>query len=153
MNKQVSYISYAHLILAVVIGSYLLISRIPFQAGEQKDIIPSDSLNTQISTSIPANVAMGKNLFMVKCASCHYVSKEIVGPSLLYFDERGPWADRNKLYEWIRNPVAFMQKDPYTRDLKALYGTMMAAFPGLSNEEIDAIVAYINSQAAKAVTI
>ena len=37
-----------------------------------------------------------------------------------------------------------MEKDAYTRKLKAEYGSMMTAFPDLSEENIDCIIAYIN---------
>ncbi len=50
--------------------------------------------------------------------------------------------ERN-LYEWIRNPSAFMEKDSYARSLKEKFGSLMTAFPDLSDEEIDAIAAYI----------
>ncbi|HKO80689.1 MAG TPA: c-type cytochrome [Chitinophagaceae bacterium] len=36
-----------------------------------------------------------------------------------------------------------MEKDSYARSLKEKFGSMMTAFPDLSNEEIDAIAAYI----------
>lgn len=37
-----------------------------------------------------------------------------------------------------------MKSDPYTRGLKEMYGSMMTAFPDITNEEIDNIVAYLN---------
>jgi cytochrome c2 len=140
MNKQVGYITTAHLVLAIVIGSYLFISKIPFATGKQTDIITSSTA----TTIIPANGAKGKSLFMSKCASCHNLSKNLTGPGLVGFEERGPWADRNKVYEWIRNPAAFMKKDAYTKNLKTEFGSMMTASPDLTNEEIDAIIDYIN---------
>lgn len=86
----------------------------------------------------------GKRLFLGKCAACHHVFKEGTGPALSGFEERGSWSDREKLYEWIRNPLAFMKKDPYTKNLKVKYGSVMTAFPDLTNAEVDAIVEYIN---------
>lgn len=86
----------------------------------------------------------GKALFIQKCAACHHVFKDGTGPALAGFEERGLWADREKLYDWLRNPSAFMKKDPYTRSLKTKFGSVMTAFPDLRNEEIDAIVEYIN---------
>jgi len=84
----------------------------------------------------------GKQLFQSKCAACHGILHG--EPGLMGFEERGPWQDRNNLYEWIRNPAKFMEKDPYARRLKEQYGSMMRAFPEIKNEEIDAIVDYIN---------
>lgn len=80
---------------------------------------------------------------MSKCASCHQVLKNATGPALVGFEERGPWVDRKKVYEWIKNPTAFMVKDKYTQELKKAYGSMMTRFPDLTNEEIDAIIEYL----------
>ncbi len=48
------------------------------------------------------------------------------------------------VYEWIRNPSAFIVKNEYARNLKKNYGLMMTGFPELTNEEIDAICNYID---------
>src|SRR5687768_17181946 len=71
----------------------------------------------------------GKALFQVNCASCHGVLKKGSGPALTGFESRGPWADRQKLYDWVHNPTKFMQTDPYTAGLKQQYGVVMTAFP------------------------
>ncbi|MBC7946992.1 MAG: c-type cytochrome [Chitinophagaceae bacterium] len=87
----------------------------------------------------------GKALFISKCQQCHNVFKEMTGPALGGIESRGPWGDRKELYAWIHNPQGYMEKDPYTQALKAQYnGQVMQAFPSLKNEEIDAIVKYIN---------
>jgi hypothetical protein len=39
-----------------------------------------------------------------------------------------------------------MKKNKYTSDLKNTFGSMMQSFPEISNEEIDAIIAYINAE-------
>ncbi len=82
---------------------------------------------------------------MSKCASCHALFKDMTGPSLAMAIRSEQWADRKRLYDWIRNPEAFMKKDPYTKGLKEKFGSMMTAFPNLSNEEIDDIVEYITT--------
>jgi cytochrome c1 len=70
----------------------------------------------------------------------------MTGPSLGAALQNERWADRKRLYEWIRNPEAFMKKDTYTNELRKQYGSMMQAFPTLTDDEIDAIVNYINWQ-------
>lgn len=85
----------------------------------------------------------GKTLFLQNCAACHNIFKDGTGPSLSGFEDRGPWRERQKLYEWIKNPIAFMKKNEYTRELKRKYGSVMTAFPDLSNKQIDAIVEYL----------
>lgn len=85
----------------------------------------------------------GAVLFRSNCASCHALNKNLTGPALAGFAGRGPWADRKQLYAWVHNPVAFMAKDPYTQALKVQYGSVMQAFPNLSDKEIDAIADYL----------
>jgi len=85
----------------------------------------------------------GKQLFQQNCQSCHkIVGVSPTAPALAGVLERGPWADKAKLYAWVKNPATF--KDPYTDALKAQYGYVMTGFPQLSNEEIDAIMNYVN---------
>lgn len=87
----------------------------------------------------------GKALFSQNCASCHAVNKKLTGPALAGLETRGPWGDRKKIYEWVKNPAGFIKNDPYTQGLKNEYQTVMTPFPGLSDKEIDAIVDYVNS--------
>ncbi len=88
----------------------------------------------------------GKTLFQSNCGTCHSLYKKGAGPALAGFESRGPWADRQKLYDWVHNPAAFIATDPYTQGLLAEYKSMMLAFPGLTNEQIDQIADWINSQ-------
>lgn len=92
-----------------------------------------------------ASAQDGKALFQTNCASCHALNKKLTGPALAGFEERGPWGDRKKLYDWIRNPAGFAKGDAYSAGLIKEYGVLMTAFPGLSDAEIDAIVTYINT--------
>jgi cytochrome c2 len=71
----------------------------------------------------------GKALFQQNCQNCHALDKQLTGPALRGFLNRGPWGDRQKLYAWIHNPGAFIATDPYTQGLKAQYGVIMQAFP------------------------
>ncbi|HVT85170.1 MAG TPA: c-type cytochrome [Chitinophagaceae bacterium] len=90
----------------------------------------------------------GKALFQQNCATCHNIFKPMTGPALENLEQRGQWADHNKILEWVHNPAAFMAKDPYTAGLKAQYGIVMQQFPGLTIKDVDAIVSYINSEVA-----
>jgi mono/diheme cytochrome c family protein len=90
----------------------------------------------------------GAQIFQNNCASCHAVNKDLTGPALKGVEERGPWTDKKKIYDWVHNPAKFMASDPYTQGLKASHGgVMMTAFPQLENKEIDAILAYIDKTA------
>lgn len=88
----------------------------------------------------------GKALFQANCASCHAVNKKLTGPALAGLEERGPWSDRKKLVAWIHNPAGFAKTDAYAANLiKEFGGVLMTGFPQLKEEEIDAIVKYINT--------
>ena len=109
-----------------------------------------DNSGTKVSienVKINANTFQrGKQLFMSNCASCHILNRNSTGPSLCGFESRGPWSEREKIYQWIRNPQEFIKKNEYARELKESFsGVMMMSFPNLTNEEIDEIINYINS--------
>jgi hypothetical protein len=93
----------------------------------------------------------GKQIFQANCQSCHAINKNLTGPALQGFTERGPWTDRQNVYKWIHNPAAFIPTTPYTKELQAQFGgQIMPSFPQLSEKDIDAIVDYINTAAAAA---
>jgi len=122
--------------LSLLIGYYLIKKIASNQAIEIEN---KKNVQQPAMTEV---AVLGKTLFGTKCASCHYIFGD--GPGLANFEERGPWADRNKLYEWIKNPEQFMKKDNYTKNLKEVYGSVMISFPDIRNEEVDAIIDYIN---------
>jgi len=85
----------------------------------------------------------GKQLFNAKCASCHAVDKNLVGPALKGVEDR--WPDRDKLYAWINNSSALI-KTGYPRAVEVYnqYNKIqMTAFPELKPADIDAILGYI----------
>ncbi len=87
----------------------------------------------------------GKALFTTNCASCHNVHKESTGPALAGVEDR--WPNKANLYSWIRNSAAFLKTgDKYANDLYTKYNKVaMNQFPSLTDEEIGAIITYINS--------
>ncbi len=89
------------------------------------------------------NAQEGKQLFQQNCQSCHALDKVINGPPLRGFQDRGPWADREELYKWVKNPAKYMAGDPYTKGLQQQYGSIMQAFPALTDKQIDAIADYV----------
>ena len=87
----------------------------------------------------------GQALFSANCASCHAVHRDLTGPALAGVEER--WGDKKKLYAWIKNNQAFLKTgDKYANELYLKYNkTQMNLFTGLSDGEIDAILAYIKT--------
>ena len=91
----------------------------------------------------------GQQLFQQNCAACHSVFKKVIGPPLANFQENGPWADRNNVYQWVHNSDAFLAKNAYAKDLRQTYGVQMTHFPDLSTQQIDAIIDYVNKAATE----
>ena len=91
------------------------------------------------------NAQDGKALFSANCASCHAVNKKLTGPALAGVEDR--WPEKKNLYAWIKNSAAFLKTgDPYANNLYNEYNKVaMNNFPGLSDADIDAILAYIKT--------
>lgn len=90
----------------------------------------------------------GKELFKSKiCASCHDAKMKttLVGPSLAGVEDR--WTNKDELYQWIRNPQTLLDaKHPYaTKLFEEFNKTPMIGSPGLSDEDIEAILAFIKN--------
>ncbi len=135
----------AHLVLITLIVTGVLLNKISTTSAGKKKTEDVALRTGNNSVDLTESATLGKTIFMDKCASCHRVKGPSTGPGLAGFEERGPWTERENIYKWVRNPSSFMQNDEYTRNLKDAYGgILMTAFPDLANDEIDAIVNYIN---------
>jgi len=86
--------------------------------------------------------AAGKGLFNSLCAACHKPYSASIGPALNGVTLRH---DKEWLYSWIKNNAELRASGD--ADAEAIYqeynGTAMPAFPQLSNEDIDNILAYV----------
>ncbi len=86
----------------------------------------------------------GKALFQSNCASCHNPLKDATGPALQNIDKTFPSKEWG--YNWVHNSAAVIASgdktavDIYNKFNKAA----MTAFPQLKNEEIDAILKYVD---------
>ena len=92
-----------------------------------------------------ANQEHGKELFLANCASCHSVDmkKDLTGPAL--GDCLDNWnRDTSRLYPFIRNSQkAIADGDSYADSLYQEWGSVMTPFPGLSQQDLDDIIAFI----------
>ncbi|WP_340075529.1 c-type cytochrome [Leptobacterium sp. I13] len=86
----------------------------------------------------------GKALFNSNCAACHRLDRKMTGPALAGVGEK---YDREWLYAWIKNSAALIKSGD--ADAVAIWEeynkTAMNAFPQLSNEDIDNILAYTDA--------
>ena len=87
----------------------------------------------------------GKAIFQSNCASCHNPLKDATGPALKGVDGRVP--SKEWIHNWVHGSAKVIATgDKYANDLFNKWNkTAMTAFPQLSNEEIDAVVTYVNS--------
>ena len=83
----------------------------------------------------------GEALYNANCAACHKLDKKGVGPALRNIAEK---YDRDWLYKWISNSQGLIRSG----DSKAVAlfaennNSVMTSFPGLSNKDIDNVLAY-----------
>jgi len=89
----------------------------------------------------------GKQLFNQNCAACHALDRKMTGPALANVETRlaeEEGLDKEWLYSWIKNSAGMIASgDAYANKIYAEYNqAAMTAFPTLSNEDIDNILAY-----------
>lgn len=87
------------------------------------------------------DAAKGKELFNTNCAACHKLDAKATGPAL-----RGVAAkyDKEWLYKWIKNSGELIKSGDAqaVKVFEENNKVPMTAFPQLSNEDIDNILAY-----------
>ncbi len=102
-----------------------------------------------ISFSLRINAQEGKALFNAKCASCHAIDKQLVGPALRGVEDR--WGgDKAMIHNWVHNSAAVI-KSGYPRAVEVysqFNKVQMTAFPELADKDIDAILAYVSAPPA-----
>jgi len=96
------------------------------------------------AAATPVLDGKGEQLFKENCKSCHKIHEDAVGPALSGVSKRhsADW-----IHSWVKNNTLFRATGD--KDAIAIYekfkGSEMTAFPTLKNEEIDAIIAYVES--------
>lgn len=114
--------------------------------------ISTDVVGTAASSSNLALNNQGKALFKTNCASCHNrnMKDDLTGPALAGVEER--WNDYPKedLYEWIRNSQRLVQEGhPKAVQLYNEWNkTIMSPFSKLTDEDIEAILFYIEEMSS-----
>lgn len=106
----------------------------------------SDSTRTEFE--VDAGLAeKGATLFEnEQCAQCHNIGgKALIGPDLEGLLERRELGWVRKM---IASPEAMTKKDSTARALKEEFGGIQMPDPGLSEEEITAIIHYIASESS-----
>jgi cytochrome c2 len=93
----------------------------------------------------------GKALFNTNCAACHNLDKKMTGPALRGVSGRHP---KDWFYKWIANSSALIKSGDaaavklFNENNKAV----MTAFPQLSKQDVDNILAYTDAPKETAAT-
>jgi len=86
-------------------------------------------------------VVKGKNIFNANCAACHKLDTKLIGPALSNISDK---RSADWLKAWIKDNGALRASGD--ADAIAIYdefnGSPMTAFPQLSDQDIEAIIAY-----------
>lgn len=140
--KKVNFISFRSK-LPYLLLAFLLIFSTTIYA--QDDAEEADQAVAEVDSG--ADIAAGEALFKSNCAACHQLDKKAVGPALRGV---GGEFDRDWMYKWIRNSQALVQAgDPTAvRLFEENNRLIMTPFPGLSDEDIDNILAYTDQPKA-----
>lgn len=110
------------------------------------------SLAFVLVTSLSAfsqDVAKGKELFNTNCAACHKLDGKATGPALRDVASK---YDTEWLYKWIKNSGELIKSGDAqaVKVFEENNKVPMTAFPQLSNEDIDNILAYTSEPAPAA---
>lgn len=103
----------------------------------------------EVSDAMSLAVSQGKTLFTNNCATCHNrnMKDHLTGPALGGVMARWMEYPKQDLYEWIRNSRVMIDSGhPRAVALwKEWAPTTMTAFPNLSDEQIDNLLAYVDA--------
>jgi len=132
--KKVTYRDQISKVLAFSLVVFLLSS---FSIIAQDDI----------TSAAGGDAVKGKAIFNQNCAACHSLNRKMTGPALANVESRlaeDEGLDREWLYAWIKNSNGVIKSgDAYAVKTYNEYNqAAMTAFPTLSNENIDNILAY-----------
>jgi len=129
------------IILAVALVRFVFTLKIE----EPESALPAEFKSSTINVSGKSgDYLRGAQLFKDNCATCHHPVKDMTGPRLMGVDKR---VDKQLLYAWIKNNATVLKSgNKYFNDLYLKWNkTQMNIFPFLENEDIDAIMAYVNN--------
>ena len=128
--------------LKMTLTVFLFVFFIPVSGQDSAEEASEESDSGQEEIIPGADVAKGEELFKSICASCHKRYERAIGPALHGLSER---REMEWIYKWINNNKKL--RDSGDQQAIAIYeeynGQAMPAYPQLSNQDIDNIVAYV----------
>jgi mono/diheme cytochrome c family protein len=103
-------------------------------------------------TAFSQDAAKGKEIFNANCAACHKLDAKATGPALRGVESK---YDKEWLYKWIKNSGELIKSGDAqaVKVFEENNKVAMTAFPQLSNEDIDNILAYTSEPAPAPVEV
>ncbi|MBA3985788.1 MAG: c-type cytochrome [Flavobacteriales bacterium] len=160
--KKVKYPTLLFRLSSIMLLAILLISPISLIAQDVTDepaveAAPQDAAVESLeepavsaAVELGGDPAAGRQLFNSNCAACHQMDRKAIGPALRGMAER---YEKEWLYKWIRNSQAMVASgDARAVAIFEEYNkSVMTPFPGLSDTDLDNIVAYTSQPKAEPV--
>lgn len=138
------------LIFVAFLGILTLFSWLIFSELKTETALLTESQVIDYVSNLPRldePVEKGKKLFHANCAACHNknMKDDMTGPALSGVIDRWAAFPEKDLYAFIRNSQKLInQKHPRAKEIwKAWQPNIMNSFENLSDEEIAAILAYV----------
>ncbi|HLW15128.1 MAG TPA: c-type cytochrome [Flavobacteriaceae bacterium] len=140
--KKVDYCSFSTRFSFLALMIFMALVS-PMQAQEEQDESVQAQEEVVQESDDSAAIAAGEALFKSNCAACHKMDSRGIGPAMR---GAGQKFEREWLYKWIRNSQELIRSgDKLANDLfQEWNGAVMTPFPGLSDEDIDNILAYVD---------
>lgn len=148
--KKVNFFQLRSKLPYLLLAFMLTFSTTIYSQEDQEDDATEEAADESAAAEADAgsgDAVAGEALFKANCAACHQLDKKGVGPALRGV---GGEFDRQWLYDWIRNSQAMVKAgDPQAVQIFEEYnGLIMTPFPGLSDQDIDNILAYTDKPKA-----
>jgi mono/diheme cytochrome c family protein len=145
--KKVPYRNHISKIFGICIVVFLLFSTSLYSQEETaaQEAVAVEAVADGAASG--ADPAKGKQLFNQNCAACHALNRKMTGPALANVETRlaeEEGLDKEWLYAWIKNSAGMISAgDAYAVKIYNEYNqAAMTAFPTLSDQDIDDILAY-----------
>lgn len=109
----------------------------------------NSTANANTPTASAADLEKAKQLYNTNCAVCHKLNNEVlIGPGLAGINQKHP---QEYLIKWIKNSQKVIESgDKYAVELFNKYNKVpMPAYENFSDDEIKAILAYIQQNQQK----
>ncbi|MEM6805972.1 MAG: cytochrome c [Bacteroidota bacterium] len=143
-------------VLLLCLVGFTLLKEPILELSKKKPRTASVETKPETPNFSPEELALqkkGKNLFEIHCSGCHAIKRRMIGPGLENICQKyASKSDREWLFSWIQNSrdLIVNKKDPKAIELwESFNRSAMPPFSFLAQEEIEAILAYVDPTCMK----